>query len=190
MVPSAGPDEGEPVESAGAATGSDEREAAEVPTLPQGDGVPAPPVPAASSAGPDEGEPDESADDTLSFYVKARIDPSKRLDPNDYNTILQVSTWGVSVQKVGQMGTRNEIQFWCYTHFCKWHVMKQHYKTALNVQIFSEGNFKKKLEWVFRTPDAEKISTAMEFMSRMLLRRELEGASAAAVVAALKPHAT
>ena len=45
-------------------------------------------------------------------------------------------------------------------------------------QIFSEGNFKKKLEWVFRTPDAEKISTAIEyFMNRRL-------------VAALKPHAT
>jgi|TARA_B100000524_G_C23361288_1_gene265859 hypothetical protein len=40
--------------------------------------------------------------------------------------------------------------------------MKQNNKTALSVQIFSEGNFKKKLEWVFRTPDAEKISTAIE----------------------------
>jgi hypothetical protein len=122
-------------------------------------------------------------DDTLSFYVKARIDPSKRLDPNDYNTILQVSTWGVSVQKVLAGGTRAEIQFWCYTDFYKWYVMKQNYKTALSVQIFSEGNFKKKLEWVFRTPDAEKISTAIEyyiekFMSRMHLRRELEEAMA------------
>ena len=101
-------------------------------------------------------------DDTLSFYVKARIDPSRRLDPNDYNTVLQVSTWGVSVQKLMPMGTRTEIQFWCYTDFYKWYVMKQNHKTALSVQIFSEGNFKKKLEWVFRTPDAEKISTAIE----------------------------
>ena len=122
-------------------------------------------------------------DDTLSFYVKARIDPSRRLDPNDYNSILQVSTWGVSVQKVMPAGTRTEIQFWCYTDFYKWYVMKQNYKTALSVQIFSEGNFKKKMEWVFRTPDAEKISTAIEyfiekFMSRMHLRRELEEAMA------------
>eukprot|EP00615_Pteridomonas_danica_P012023 CAMPEP_0114353490 /NCGR_PEP_ID=MMETSP0101-20121206/18704_1 /TAXON_ID=38822 ORGANISM="Pteridomonas danica, Strain PT" /NCGR_SAMPLE_ID=MMETSP0101 /ASSEMBLY_ACC=CAM_ASM_000211 /LENGTH=1247 /DNA_ID=CAMNT_0001494355 /DNA_START=20 /DNA_END=3763 /DNA_ORIENTATION=- len=122
-------------------------------------------------------------DDTLSFYVKARIDPSRSLDPNDYTTILQVSTWGVSVQKMRLNGQRLEVQFWCYTDFYKWYVMKQNSKTALSVQIFSEGNFKKKLEWVFRTPDAEKISTAIEyfiekFMSRMHLRRELEEAMA------------
>jgi hypothetical protein len=60
-------------------------------------------------------------DDTLSFMVKARLDPSTRLDLNDYTTVLQVSTWGVSVQKIMSMGTRKEIQFWCYTDFYKWY---------------------------------------------------------------------
>jgi hypothetical protein len=53
-------------------------------------------------------------DDTLSFAVKARSDPSRRLEINDYSTTLQISAWGVSVQRVTG-ADREEIHFWCYT---------------------------------------------------------------------------
>ena len=44
----------------------------------------------------------------------------------------------------------------------KRYVVRKNKKTALSVQIFQDGDFKKKIEFVFRTPDAETISTAIE----------------------------
>ena len=58
-------------------------------------------------------------DTTLNFKVKTTVDPSAQLDMKSATTVLQVSTWGVSIQKsVG--GTRKEVMFWCYTDFYKW----------------------------------------------------------------------
>jgi len=117
-------------------------------------------------------------DDTLSFAVKARSDPSKRLDLNDYSTTLQISAWGVSVQKVTG-AERDEVHFWCYTDFYKWSILRQNGKLALSLQIFTSGDFKQKADFVFRSLDAQAIATAIEyyiekFMSRMHLRRELD----------------
>lgn len=117
-------------------------------------------------------------DDTLSFAVKARNDPSRRLDMHDYSTILQISSWGVSVQKVSA-GEREEIHFWCYTDFYKWSILRQNNKMALSLQIFTSGDFKQKNDFVFRSVDAQAIATAIEyyiekFMGRMHLRREVD----------------
>lgn len=66
-------------------------------------------------------------DDTMSFMVRARQDPSGKLDPYDYTTVLQISTWGVSVQMIDwSTGYRKELCFWCYTDFYKWLVYFTH----------------------------------------------------------------
>ena len=122
-------------------------------------------------------------DDTLSFSVKARTDPSRRLELHDYSTSLTISAWGVSVQKLSA-GEREEVHFWCYTDFYKWSILRQNGKLALSLQIFTTGDFKTKADFVFRSVDAQAIATAIEyyiekFMSRMHLRRELDESKAA-----------
>jgi hypothetical protein len=101
-------------------------------------------------------------DDTLSFAVKARSDPSRRLDLNDYSTTLQISAWGVSVQKVSG-GEREEVHFWCYTDFYKWSILRQNGKLALSLQIFTSSDFKHKHDYVFRSLSAQAIATAIEY---------------------------
>ena len=57
-------------------------------------------------------------DDTVTFSVKAKSDPSRRLDGSDYSTILQISAWGVSVQR-NNGAERAEVFFWyLYSKTC------------------------------------------------------------------------
>ena len=117
-------------------------------------------------------------DDTLSFAVKARNDTSGKLEANDYSTLLQISAWGLSVQRVFG-GEREEVWFWCYTDFYKWSILRQNGKLALSLQIFTSGDFKQKSDFIYRSVDSQAIATAIEyyiekFMSRMHLRREVD----------------
>ena len=107
-------------------------------------------------------------DDTLSFAVKARSDPSRRLDLNDYSTTLQISAWGVSVQKLSS-GEKEEVHFWCYTDFYKWSILRQNGKLALSLQIFTSSDFKHKHDFVFRSLDAQAIATAIEYYIEKVL---------------------
>ena len=71
-------------------------------------------------------------DDTIKFSVKCRQDPTSQLETNDYSTVLEISAWGVSVQRVMQ-GTAREVFFWCYTDFYKWSILKQSGKVCVCV---------------------------------------------------------
>jgi hypothetical protein len=109
-------------------------------------------------------------DDTLSFAVKARNDTSRKLEASDYSTLLQISAWGLSVQRVFG-GEREEVYFWCYTDFYKWSILRQSGKLALSLQIFTSGDFKQKRDFIFRSVDAQAIATAIEYYIEKFMSR-------------------
>ena len=62
-------------------------------------------------------------------------------------------------------GTWNEVLFWCYTDFYKWSIVHHHGKLALQLSVFSNTNFdvKKQQQYLFRTREAAKLATAIEY---------------------------
>ena len=128
-------------------------------------------------------------DDELVFHVKPRVDPSMQLVKNEYSTALKVSASGVSVCAVASNEELVERFFWCYTDFFKWSILHHGGKTGLQVSVFTSADFnvKDRHEFLFRTRDAVKLATAIEFyiekfMSAMHLY--LEGAPPDAAPAA------
>ena len=119
-------------------------------------------------------------DDQLDFRVKALQDPSRTLARNDYNTSLRVGAMGVSVSSV-RSDDFVEHYFWCYTDFYKWSMVAQGPKLALLLNVFMTQEFSAKQEFIFRTPMAPQLATAIEFyiekfMSVMHISREDEDA--------------
>jgi len=104
-------------------------------------------------------------DDELVFTVKPRVDPSGKLLKNEYSTALKVSASGVSVCHVAANDEFQEKFFWCYTDFFKWSILHHSGKTGLQVSIFTSTDFdvKDRQEFLFRTRDAVKLATAVEF---------------------------
>lgn len=124
-------------------------------------------------------------DENLEFKVKAKVDPLGVFNPVDYSTTLKVSANGVSVTTPDPPGSMNEkeICFWVYTDFYKWSLLSQNGKLALLVNVFSDGTFGKRYEFIFRTKDAVRLATAIEFfiekfMSVMHVRLEAGVAAA------------
>lgn len=104
-------------------------------------------------------------DDELVFTVKPRVDPSQQLVKNEYSTALKVSASGVSVCAVTAADELVERFFWCYTDFFKWSILHHSGKTGLQVSVFTSADFdvKDRHEFLFRTRDAVKLATAIEF---------------------------
>ncbi|KAJ1455907.1 hypothetical protein M885DRAFT_518780 [Pelagophyceae sp. CCMP2097] len=104
-------------------------------------------------------------DDELVFTVKPRVDPSMQLVKNEYSTALKVSASGVAVCHVAGEGDLQEKFFWCYTDFFKWSILHHQNKTGLQISVFTSSDFsvKDRHEFLFRTRDAVKLATAIEF---------------------------
>ncbi|KAJ8608082.1 hypothetical protein CTAYLR_009630 [Chrysophaeum taylorii] len=104
-------------------------------------------------------------DDELVFVVKPRVDPSMQLVKNEYSTALKVSASGVAVCHVSATDDYVERFFWCYTDFFKWSILHHSGKTGLQVSVFTSADFdvKDRHEFLFRTRDAVKLATAIEF---------------------------
>jgi len=104
-------------------------------------------------------------DDELIFLVKPRVDPSNKLLKNEYSTALKVSASGVSVCHAASNDELQEKFFWCYTDFFKWSILHHSGKTGLQVSVFTSTDFnvKDRQEYLFRTRDAVKLATAIEF---------------------------
>jgi hypothetical protein len=118
-------------------------------------------------------------DEDLIFKVKAKVDPIGVFNPIDYSTTLRVSANGVSVTTPDPPGSTNEkrVCFWVYTDFYKWSLLSQNGKLALLINVFTDGSFSKRQEFIFRTKDAVRLATAIEFfiekfMSTMHVRLE------------------
>lgn len=124
-------------------------------------------------------------DEELVFKVKPKLDPLQILPATDYTTSLKVSAYGVSVTAPDTNSKDNaekEHYFWVYTDFYKWSLMCPDGKFALLVNVFADSSFSRRYEYVFRTKEANRLATAIEyfiekFMSVMHIRMEtMEGA--------------
>lgn len=124
-------------------------------------------------------------DEDLIFKVKPKSDPSSMLNSSDYSTTLKVSANGVAVCAPDNVtGLEKQIFFWVYTDFYKWSLLSQQGKLALLVNVFADAAFTRRNEYIFRTKEALRLSTAIEFfiekfMSVMHVRLEagMEAAS-------------
>jgi hypothetical protein len=120
-------------------------------------------------------------DEDIEFKVKAKVDPLGVLNPMDYSTSLMVSAHAVCVVAPDPPGSFNVKQqcFWVYTDFYKWSLLSQNGKLALLVNVFSDSTFSKRMEFIFRTKEAVRLATAIEFfiekfMTAMHLQLELQ----------------
>ena len=106
-------------------------------------------------------------DDHMNFVVKARQDPTRQLELDQYTTCMKVSAAGVSVatQQGSGTGEYTEKFFWCYTDFFKWSLIHHKNKMALQVSVFMSAEFdvKHRQEFLFRTRDAQRLASAIEF---------------------------
>jgi hypothetical protein len=119
-------------------------------------------------------------DEDIEFKVKAKVDPLGVLNPMDYSTSLMVSANAVCVVAPDPPGSFNTKQqcFWVYTDFYKWSLLSQNGKLALLVNVFSDSTFSKRMEFIFRTKEAVRLATAIEFfiekfMTAMHIQLEL-----------------
>jgi hypothetical protein len=120
-------------------------------------------------------------DEDIEFKVKAKVDPLGVLNPMDYSTSLMVSAHAVCVVAPDPPGSFNVKQqcFWVYTDFYKWSLLSQNGKLALLVNVFADSTFSKRMEFIFRTKEAVRLATAIEFfiekfMTAMHLQLELQ----------------
>lgn len=120
-------------------------------------------------------------DEDIEFKVKAKVDPLGVLNPMDYSTSLMVSANAVCVVAPDPPGSFNVKQqcFWVYTDFYKWSLLSQNGKLALLVNVFSDSTFSKRMEFIFRTKEAVRLATAIEFfiekfMTAMHIQLELQ----------------
>lgn len=120
-------------------------------------------------------------DEELIFKVKPKSDPVGILPANDYSTELHVSSLGVAVT-APDLSTKDsamrEHYFWVYTDFYKWSLVCPGGKYALMVNVFADSSFSRRMEYAFRTKEAHRLATAIEFyiekfMSIMHMRLEL-----------------
>jgi hypothetical protein len=118
-------------------------------------------------------------DEDLLFKVKAKVDPLAIFNPMDYSTQILVSANCVNVTSTQSIGSSNanlaltssEVQerggkgkcTWVYTDFYKWSLISERNKLALMVSVFSDETFKRRLEFHFRTKEAQRLATAIEF---------------------------
>ncbi len=114
------------------------------------------------------------------FNVKPKSDPLGVLPPNDYTTSLKVSSQGISVCTPDPINANSEREhfFWVYTDFFKWSLLSQNGKIALLLNVFADSSFSRRHEFVFRTKEAVKLASAIEyfiekFMSVMHIRLEI-----------------
>lgn len=119
-------------------------------------------------------------DEELTFFVKPKVDPIGTLPSSDYTTVLKVSSNGVSVTcpDVSNAAIEREHYFWVYTDFYKWSLLTQGGKLALLLNVFADSTFTRRNEFIFRTKEAVRLSTAIEyfiekFMSVMHVRLEV-----------------
>merc|ERR1712178_349809 len=101
-------------------------------------------------------------DDYCTYLVKPRTDPSHRLYLDEYSTFLKIHPWGITVEQ-GDIDTKRTIAFWCYTDLYKWSILSQKGKIGLQISVFSSADFKKKNEYIFRTREAAKIASVIEY---------------------------
>lgn len=105
-------------------------------------------------------------DENLLFKVKAKVDPLAIFNPMDYSTQVLVSANCVNVtspQSEVQGGDGKGKCTWIYTDFYKWSLISERNKLALMVSVFSDESFKRRLEFHFRTKEAVRLATAIEF---------------------------
>ena len=120
-------------------------------------------------------------DEDIEFKVKAKVDPLGVLNAMDYSTSLMVSANAVCVVAPDPPGSFNlkRVCFWVYTDFYKWSLLSQNDKLALLVNVFADKTFTKRNEFIFRTKDAVRLATAIEFfiekfMTVMHIQLELQ----------------
>jgi hypothetical protein len=121
-------------------------------------------------------------DEELIFNVKPKLDPMQNLPAFDYTTALKVSAHGVSVtipDPNSKDKAEREMYFWVYTDFYKWSIMNPDGKYALLVNVFADSSFSRRNEYIFRTKEAQRLATAIEyfiekFMSVMHIRLETQ----------------
>ena len=104
-------------------------------------------------------------DEEVVFKVKPKVDPLGVLPSTDYTTSLKVSAHGISVTTPNKEREGYEIEhyFWIYTDFYKWTLISQAGKLALLVNVFADATFTKRIEYIFRNRDAQRLATAIEF---------------------------
>jgi hypothetical protein len=112
-------------------------------------------------------------DEELVFQVKPKLDPLQALPCNDYTTSLRVSAHGISVCVPDRNGRSDalerEVYFWVYTDFYKWSLICPDGKLALLVNVFADSSFSRRYEYVFRTKDASRLATAIEYFIEKVL---------------------
>jgi hypothetical protein len=101
-------------------------------------------------------------DEDLLFKVKAKVDPLAIFNPMDYSTQVLVSANCVNVTSP-QSEVQGKRCSWIYTDFYKWSLISERNKLALMVSVFSDETFKRRLEFHFRTKEAVRLATAIEF---------------------------
>ena len=76
----------------------------------------------------------------LLSQVKPRHDPTMRLYLDEYSTYLRIHAWGVSVE-VQEGESRHRVFLWPYTDLYKWSILSQNCKLALQLTVFTSGQF-------------------------------------------------
>lgn len=106
-------------------------------------------------------------DEDLVFKVKPKVDPTGNLNQQDYSTTLKVSANAVTLMgpdpQGGALGADKEYNVWIYTDFYKWSLLSQNGKLALLINVFVDSTFSKRMEFVFRSTEAVRLATAIEF---------------------------
>ena len=100
-------------------------------------------------------------DDNLNFQVKPVIDPTNTLPKFDYTTMLKVQSQGIQIC----IGPEFQLQafFWCYTDIHRWSVATHNDKPCLLMSVFLSDEFTRTQDFVFRTTESAKLSSAIEF---------------------------
>jgi hypothetical protein len=113
-------------------------------------------------------------DETFSFTVKAKRDPTGQCVSSDYSTLLTFSAYAVSLFGPDQ----RLICQWVYTDFYKWSIATQNNKLALQLSVFLDDTFSLRADFLFRTKDVAMVAAVLEyfiekFMTTMHIQLEL-----------------
>lgn len=106
-------------------------------------------------------------DDSIVFPVKAVLAPSDAFSSCKYDASLLVSALGLTLLPRSTEKSLNSVAsqglFCSYLDINKWELIVRNGKLEFRCSIYDSGPGSKLMDFVFRTPEAVKLSTCIEF---------------------------
>jgi hypothetical protein len=69
----------------------------------------------------------------------------------------------LAIGQVMEGEARHKVFFWAYTDLYKWSILSQNGKIAMQLTVFSSADYTQKTDFLFRTREAPKIASTIEY---------------------------